>query len=99
RIAATRNVRIAKIHIAVAGVVLSIFYSILVLLGGATTVALTAEGIAIETPDAAFPTLITTYVSTFIGIFVIVAVMSAILSTTDTRLHAVGMTVARDIYS
>src|SRR5690606_35082843 len=29
----------------------------------------------------------------------ILAVMSAILSTTDTRLHATGMTVARDIYS
>jgi SSS family transporter len=99
RIAATRDVRTAKIHIAVAGVVLSLFYSMLILLGGATAVALQAAGMDIATPDAAFPTLITRYVPTGIGVLIILAVMSAILSTTDTRLHAVGMTVARDIYS
>lgn len=99
RIAATKDVRTAKIHIAVAGVVLSLFYSVLVLLGGATSVALRGAGLEVATPDAAFPTLITSYVSTGVGILVVLAVMSAILSTTDTRLHAVGMTVARDIYS
>lgn len=99
RIAATRDVRTAKIHIAVGAMVLAFFYSILVFLGGATRVALSSEGIILETPDAALPTLITSYVSTFIGVVIILAVMSAILSTTDTRLHAIGMTVARDIYS
>lgn len=99
RIAATRDIRTAKIHVAAAGVVLSIFYSILILLGGATTVALLANGLAVEPSDAAFPTLITQYVPTGIGVVIILAVMSAILSTTDTRLHASGMTVARDIYS
>lgn len=99
RIAATKNVRTAKIHLAAAGVVLSLFYSMLVLLGGATTVALLGSGLAVDNPDAAFPTLITAYVPTGIGILIILAVMSAILSTTDTRLHATGMTVARDIYS
>jgi Na+/proline symporter len=53
----------------------------------------------VENPDAAFPTLITQYLPTGVGILIILAVMSAILSTTDTRLHATGMTVARDIYS
>lgn len=99
RIAATRDVRTAKIHIAAAGVILSIFYCLLVVLGGATTVALIGSGLGVDNPDAAFPTLITSYVPTAIGIVIILAVMSAILSTTDTRLHAVGMTVARDIYS
>ena len=99
RIAATKNVRTAKIHIAAAGVILSIFYCLLVFLGGATTVALMRSGIDIATPDAAFPTLITSYVPTGIGVMIILAVMSAILSTTDTRLHATGMTVARDLYS
>jgi Na+/proline symporter len=99
RIAATKNVKTAKIHIAAAGVILSIFYSLLVILGGAATVALTGSGLAVSIPDAAFPVLITQYVPTFIGVFIILAVMSAILSTTDTRLHATGMTVARDIYS
>lgn len=99
RIAATKNVKTAKIHIAAAGVILSIFYSLLVILGGAATVALTGAGLEVAVPDAAFPVLITQYVPTFIGVFIILAVMSAILSTTDTRLHATGMTVARDIYS
>lgn len=99
RIAATKDVRTAKIHIAAAGVILSIFYCLLVTLGGATTVALLRAGIEISTPDAAFPTLITSYVPTGIGVMIILAVMSAILSTTDTRLHATGMTVARDLYS
>ncbi len=99
RIAATRDVRTAKIHVAAAGVVLSIFYSLLVILGGATTVALLGSGLGVDNPDAAFPTLITEYVPTGIGVVIILAVMSAILSTTDTRLHAAGMTVARDIYS
>jgi sodium/proline symporter len=99
RIAATKNVRTAKIHIAAAGAILSVFYSLLIILGGATTIALREAGIAIDTPDAAFPTLITQYVPTGIGILIVLGVMSAILSTTDTRLHAIGMTAARDIYS
>jgi SSS family transporter len=99
RIAATKDVRTAKIHIAAGGVILSIFYCVLVLLGGATAVALVQAGLDISTPDAAFPTLITSYVPSGIGVLIILAVMSAILSTTDTRLHATGMTVARDIYS
>lgn len=99
RIAATRDVRTAKIHVAGAGVVLSIFYCMLIMLGGATTVALLGAGLGVDNPDAAFPTLITSYVPTGVGVVIILAVMSAILSTTDTRLHATGMTVARDIYS
>jgi sodium/proline symporter len=39
------------------------------------------------------------YVPTSVGVIIIIAVMSAILSTTDTRLHSVGITTARDIYS
>lgn len=99
RIAATRDVRTARLHVAAAGVVLSLFYVVLVLLGGAATVALVGAGIAVPTPDAAFPTLVTSYLPTGIGVAVILAVMSAILSTTDTRLHAIGLTVARDLYS
>lgn len=99
RIAATRDVRTAKIHVAAAGFVLSIFYCMLIILGGATTVALLGAGMGVDNPDAAFPTLITSYVPTGVGVVIILAVMSAILSTTDTRLHATGMTVARDIYS
>lgn len=99
RIAACRDVRTAKIHVAGAGLVLSFLYAGLILLGGATTVALMGAGIGIENADAAFPTLLTQYVPTGVGVVIILAVMSAILSTTDTRLHATGMTVARDIYS
>lgn len=99
RIAATRDVRAAKFHLAAAGVILTVFYSALVILGGATTVALTADGLAVQTQDGAFPTLITEYVPSGIGVVVILAVMSAILSTTDTRLHSTGITTARDIYS
>jgi sodium/proline symporter len=99
RIAATRDVRTAKIHLAASGAILSVFYALLVLLGGATAVALVGSGMGVENPDAAFPTLITRYVPTWIGVALVLGVMSAILSTTDTRLHAIGMTVARDIYS
>ncbi|WP_132057823.1 sodium:solute symporter family protein [Halorussus amylolyticus] len=99
RIAATKDVRTAKLHLAASGVILSVFYSALVILGGATTVALDAGGLSIETQDGAFPTLITEYVPDEVGIILILAVMSAILSTTDTRLHSTGITTARDIYS
>lgn len=99
RIASTRNVRTAKLHIAIGGLILSVFYCLLVLLGGATSTALRSRGMEISNPDAAFPTLITQYVPTGIGVLIILGVMSAILSTTDTRLHAIGMTAARDIYS
>ena len=99
RIAATKDVKTAKTHIALAGVILSVFYSLLIILGGATTIALGEAGIVIDTPDAAFPTLITQYVPTGVGVLIVLGVMSAILSTTDTRLHAIGMTAARDIYS
>lgn len=99
RIAATKDIKTAKIHLAASGVILSVFYSALVILGGATTVALTRNGLAVQTQDAAFPTLITEYVPSSVGVIIILAVMSAILSTTDTRLHSTGITTARDIYS
>lgn len=99
RIAATKNVKTAKLHLAAAGVILSVFYSALVILGGATTVALNVNGLAVQTQDAAFPTLITDYVPSSVGIIIILSVMSAILSTTDTRLHSTGITTARDLYS
>ncbi|WP_227378562.1 sodium:solute symporter family protein [Haladaptatus halobius] len=98
RINATKDVRTAKFHLAAAGVILSVFYVMLVWLGGATTVALNNAGLSVDNVDRAFPVLITEYVPTSIGIIIILAVMSAILSTTDTRLHSTGITTARDLY-
>lgn len=99
RIAATKDVRTAKFHLAASGVILSVFYSALVILGGATTVTLNTNNLGVQNQDAAFPTLLMEYVPTSVGVIIIIAVMSAILSTTDTRLHSVGITTARDIYS
>jgi sodium/proline symporter len=99
RINATKDIRTAKIHLAFGGLILSVFYSALILLGGGVTVALENAGLAgFENVDQAFPIFITDYLPTGIGIVVILAVMSAILSTTDTRLHSTGVTTARDIY-
>jgi sodium/proline symporter len=99
RINATKDVRTAKIHLAFGGLILSVFYMALILLGGGVTVALNKAGLAgFENVDRAFPVFITEYLPTGIGIVVILAVMSAILSTTDTRLHSTGVTTARDIY-
>lgn len=98
RINATDSIRTAKTHLAAAGVILSVFYVMLVTLGAGTTVALTDAGLTVNNTDMAFPMLITEYVPTTIGTVIILAVMSGILSTTDSRLHACGVTTARDIY-
>ena len=98
RINATDSIKTAKIHLAAGGFILSVFYVMLVTLGGATTVALTEAGLGVDNVDRAFPVLITEYVPTVIGTVIIVAILSGILSTTDTRLHACGVTTARDIY-
>ena len=99
RINATKDIRTAKIHLAFGGLILSVFYVALILLGGGVTVALENAGLAgFDTVDRAFPVFITDYLPTGIGVIVILAVMSAILSTTDTRLHSTGVTTARDIY-
>lgn len=98
RISATDSIKTAKIHIAAAGVILSIMYALLIVLGGATTVALYDAGLVVDNIDLAFPVLITEYLPTTVGIFIILAILSGILSTTDTRLHSCGITVARDIY-
>ncbi|MFB6201065.1 MAG: sodium:solute symporter [Halorhabdus sp.] len=98
RINATKDIRTAKFHIAAGGVILSVFYMLLIMLGGATTVALNNAGLAVDNVDRAFPVLITSYLPTGVGVVIILAVMSAILSTTDTRLHSVGVTVSHDIY-
>ena len=88
-----------KAFAAFGGLILSVFYMALILLGGGVTVALNNAGLAgFENVDQAFPIFITDYLPTGIGIIVILAVMSAILSTTDTRLHSTGVTTARDIY-
>jgi Na+/proline symporter len=99
RINATKDIKTAKFHLAASGLILSVFYMMLILLGGATTVALQNAGLGVENVDQAFPVLITEYLPTGIGIVVILAVMSAILSTTDTRLHSTGITSAKDIYN
>ena len=98
RINATKDIKTAKVHLAAGGVILSVFYSMLIMLGGATTVALNNAGLAVENVDRAFPVLITEYVPTAVGTVIIVAILSGILSTTDTRLHSCGVTSARDIY-
>ena len=98
RVNATRDIRTAKIHLAAGGVILSVFYVMLIMLGGATTVALEGAGLGVDNVDQAFPVLITEYVPTTIGTVIIIAILSGILSTTDTRLHACGVTVSRDIY-
>ncbi|WP_306060010.1 sodium:solute symporter family protein [Natronococcus wangiae] len=98
RINATDSIRTAKIHLAAAGVILAVFYTMLIMLGAGTTVALTDAGLTVDNVDMAFPVLITEYVPTTIGTVIIVAILSGILSTTDTRLHACGVTTARDIY-
>lgn len=98
RVNATKDVKTAKVHLAAGGVILSVFYVMLILLGGATTVALENAGLAVENVDRAFPVLITEYVPTAVGTVIIVAILSGILSTTDTRLHSCGVTTARDIY-
>ncbi|WP_331235080.1 sodium:solute symporter family protein [Natronorarus salvus] len=98
RVNATTDVRTAKLHVAWGGVILSVFYAALIMLGGATTVALEDAGLAADPVDMAFPLLITEYLPTAVGSVIIVAVMSAILSTTDQSLHAAGITTANDIY-
>lgn len=100
RINATDSIRTAKLHLAAAGVILSVFYAMLVMLGAGTTVALNGSGLAagIENVDRAFPVLIMEYVPTAVGTVIILAIMSGILSTTDTRLHACGVTTAHDLY-
>jgi len=99
RINATEDIKTAKFHLAASGVILSVFYMLLITLGGATAVALENAGLAVDNVDKAFPVLITEYLPTGVGIIIILAVMSAILSTTDTRLHSTGITTARDIYN
>jgi sodium/proline symporter len=98
RINATDSIRTAKIHLAAGGLILSVFYIMLVMLGAGTTVGLSEAGLAVDNVDRAFPVLITEYVPTTVGTVIIVAILSGILSTTDTRLHACGVTVSRDIY-
>ncbi|WP_276299718.1 sodium:solute symporter family protein [Halorussus lipolyticus] len=96
---ATRDLKTAKSHIAVSGVILTAFSFAMVFLGGAAVVALNNAGIPVDNPDAAFPLLLTQYLPQEIGALLILAAMGAILSTTDTMLHGTGVTAAHDIFS
>jgi Na+/proline symporter len=98
RINATKDIETTKFHLAAGGVIVGGFLVVISLLGAATAVALQNAGLAVSSPDRAFPVLITQYMPTWVGSILILGAMSAILSTTDTRLHAIGVTVTRDIY-
>ncbi|RJT00209.1 sodium:solute symporter [Halococcus sp. IIIV-5B] len=98
RINATKDVETTKFHLAAGGVIIGSFLVVTTVLGAATGVTLDNAGVTVTNTDRAFPILITEYMPTLIGTVVILGIMSAILSTTDTRLHALGVTVSRDIY-
>ncbi|WP_129116619.1 sodium:solute symporter family protein [Halegenticoccus tardaugens] len=98
RINATKDIETTKFHLAMGGVIIGSFFVVTSILGAATGVALNNAGLTVADPDRAFPVLIMQYLPTSIGTVVILGIMSAILSTTDTRLHAIGVTVSRDIY-
>ncbi|MFC6961773.1 sodium:solute symporter family protein [Halocatena marina] len=98
RINATKDIETTKFHLAAGGVIIGSFLVVTTILGAATGVALDNAGHTVANPDKAFPVLITQYMPTTIGTIIILGIMSAILSTTDTRLHALGVTLTRDIY-
>ena len=98
RINATKDIETTKFHLAMGGVLIGFFFVVTAALGAGTGVALDTAGLTVSNPDRAFPVLIMEYLPTGIGTIVILGVMSAILSTTDTRLHSVGVTFTRDIY-
>ena len=98
RINATKNIETTKFHLAIGGVIIGSFFVVTSILGAATGVALNNAGLTVADPDRAFPVLIMQYLPTSIGTIIILGIMSAILSTTDTRLHSIGVTVTRDIY-
>ena len=98
RINATKDVETTKFHLAAGGTIIGAFLIVITILGAATGVTLNNIGLTVTNPDRAFPVLITQYLPTGLGTIVILGIMSAILSTTDTRLHALGVTLTRDIY-
>lgn len=98
RINATKDMETTKFHIAAAGVILSVFLSILTYLAAEVSIGLHHVGISVSGQDNVFPVFITHVLPTTLGTIVILGIMSAILSTTDTRLHAVGVTATQDIY-
>jgi len=95
---ATEDVKSTKSFLATGGMIIGFFLVVTVILGVGTAVALDNAGITVSDPDRAFPVMITQVLPTSIGTIVILGLMSAILSTTDTRLHALGVTFTRDIY-
>ena len=98
RINATKDIETTKFHIAAGGVIIAMFLVVTSLLGAATGVSLHNAGITVSNTDRAFPVLIMRVLPTTLGTIVILGIMSAILSTTDTRLHSIGVTLTRDIY-
>ncbi|PSP73313.1 Na+:solute symporter [Halobacteriales archaeon QS_3_64_16] len=98
RINATKDIETTKFHLAMGGVIIGSFFVVTSILGAATGVALNNAGLTVADPDRAFPVLIMQYLPTSIGTVIILGIMSAILSTTDTRLHSIGVTATRDIY-
>lgn len=98
RVNATKDVETTKFHLAMGGVIISVFSVIIIVLSAGTAVTLENAGLSVSNPDQMFPVLITEYFPTVIGTIVILGLMGAILSTTDSLLHAIGVTFARDIY-
>lgn len=96
---AARDLQTARLHVAAGGVVVSIFYVVLMIVGAGTVVALTNAGVSVSNPDEAFPLLLTEYLPTALGVVISIAILSGILSTTDTRLHACGVTCSNDIFT
>jgi len=95
----TADSRATRSFLATGGLIIACFSVVVVVLGVGTGVALETAELPLSDPDRAFPLLISRVLPTGIGTVVILGLMSAILSTTDTRLHALGVTFTRDIYA
>jgi len=91
---AAKDQKTAMASIGLGTVVLIPFYLALCTIGIACAKLLPA----LDTPDKAFPTLVSGYLPMVVGVIVSICLLAAIMSTVDSLLIAVGIMSANDIY-
>lgn len=99
RVNASRSVKDARLMVAISTAVIGFIYSfVLIVLGGAARAYVVKSGMEVNNQDQILLEVVADAFPPWMAVLAMLVLLSGILSTTDSRLHDLGVLSIRDLY-